>query len=205
MATTTVRFREGAGRLCLDFIRTLRHRGTPAAAEELPDGSALAAWVRQCGPCGLDVASDSAPTAQAAQARELREAVHALITATVRTGDPASCGDAVRRHVNRAAATPVPVPVLDASGRILWRADDPVTATLALIARDALDLVTSTAVTRVRECADQNCGALFLDGSRPGTRRWCSMGTCGNRAKKTTLRARRRESDAAPASAVPKV
>lgn len=202
MATTTVRFREGAGRLCLDFIRTLRHRGTPAASEELPDGSALAAWVRQCGPCGLDVASDSA---QAAHARELREAVHAMITAAVRTGDPASCGDAVRRQLNRAAAAPVPAPLLDASGRIRWRADDPVTATLAVIARDALDLVTSTAVTRVRECADPQCGALFLDGSRPGTRRWCSMGTCGNRAKKTTLRARRRDSDTEPTSAASEV
>jgi predicted RNA-binding Zn ribbon-like protein len=82
----------------------------------------------------------------------------------------------------------VPVPSLDASGRVQWRAADPVTATLALIARDALDLVTSAAITRVRECAGPRCGALFLDGSRPGTRRWCSMGTCGNRAKKTTLR-----------------
>lgn len=202
MATATVRFREGAGRLCLDFLRTLRHRGTPAASEELPDGSALAAWVRQCGPCGLDVASDSA---QAAQARELREAVHAMLITAVRTGDPASCPDAARRHLNRVAAAPVPVPVLDASGRIRWRADDPVTATLSLIARDTLDLVTSTAVTRVRECAEPQCGALFLDGSRPGTRRWCSMGTCGNRAKKTTLRARRRDAGTEPASAVPEV
>ncbi|MEV5751038.1 ABATE domain-containing protein [Actinoallomurus sp. NPDC052308] len=192
MTTTSVRFREGAGRLCLDFIRTLRYRGTPTASEELPDGPALAAWVRQCGPCSLDVVADSA---QAARARELREAVHALVIAAVRTGDPAACGDDARQHLNRAAAAPVPVPVLDASGEIRWRADDPVTATLALIARDALDLVTSPAVTRVRECAGPRCGALFLDGSRPGTRRWCSMGTCGNRAKKTTRRARRRGSE----------
>ena len=56
MATTsdTVRFREGAGRLCLDFIRTLRYRGTPSQTEELPDGAALAAWIRQCGSYGLD-------------------------------------------------------------------------------------------------------------------------------------------------------
>ncbi|MCO6007208.1 ABATE domain-containing protein [Actinoallomurus purpureus] len=185
--TDTPRFREGAGRLCLDFIRTLRYRGTSSASEELPDGAALATWVRQCGPCAPDdtVAPDPA---QAARARELREAVHALVIAAVRTEDPASCGDTALRHLNRAAAAPVPVPALDASGRIRWRADDPVTATLALIARDALDLVTSAAITRVRECADPHCGALFLDGSRPGTRRWCSMGTCGNRAKKTTLR-----------------
>jgi len=43
-------------------------------------------------------------------------------------------------------------------------------------------------VTRVRDCANPHCGVLFLDSSRPGTRRWCSMDTCGNRAKKDTLR-----------------
>src|SRR3954451_22948793 len=119
MPTTndTPRFREGAGRPCLDFIRTLRPRGTSSASEELPDGPALTAWIRQCGPCALDdtVAPDSA---QAARARELREAVHALVIAAVRTGDPASCGGTALRRLNRTAAAPVPVPALDASGRL---------------------------------------------------------------------------------------
>ncbi|MCZ0991112.1 CGNR zinc finger domain-containing protein [Streptomyces diastatochromogenes] len=56
------------------------------------------------------------------------------------------------------------------------------------MARDALDLITSPALDRVRDCAGPTCGALFLDTSRPGTRRWCSMDTCGNRAKKQALR-----------------
>ncbi|WP_428993809.1 CGNR zinc finger domain-containing protein [Actinomadura verrucosospora] len=30
-----------------------------------------------------------------------------------------------------------------------------------------------------------------MDTSRPGTRRWCSMSTCGNRAKKDALHTRR--------------
>jgi predicted RNA-binding Zn ribbon-like protein len=59
---------------------------------------------------------------------------------------------------------------------------------LSLLARDALDLVSSPALARVRRCADPTCGALFYDGSRPGHRRWCSMDVCGNRAKKQTLR-----------------
>ncbi|MFD0576716.1 CGNR zinc finger domain-containing protein [Dactylosporangium darangshiense] len=46
----------------------------------------------------------------------------------------------------------------------------------------------SPAAGRLRECADPACNALFLDASRPGSRRWCSMETCGNRAKKQRLR-----------------
>jgi predicted RNA-binding Zn ribbon-like protein len=178
-------FRTGAGRLCLDFIRTLRYRGTAEAVEELPDAQALAAWVRLCGP--VDLTDGSAADVVAAQ--RLREAVYKLIVAA-RDGGLAENQSAARDRVNRAAAQPVPVPVLDASGRLTWRADEPVTATLALVARDALDLVTSTAIERVRACAGPDCKALFLDTSRPGSRRWCSMDTCGNRAKKEALRAR---------------
>ncbi|MFI6407567.1 CGNR zinc finger domain-containing protein [Streptomyces sp. NPDC050548] len=179
--SSTPRFRQGAGRLCLDFIRTLRHRGSPGVVEELPDAEALSAWVRQCGPCTTEGNAD------AARARDLREAVYVLITA-------ARAGRMPDAHplalVNEAAAHPVPVPRLDRAGRLDWLAEDPVPATLALVARDALDLATSPSLTRLRNCAGPTCGALFLDTSRPGNRRWCSMGTCGNRAKKETLRGR---------------
>ncbi|GAA5156166.1 CGNR zinc finger domain-containing protein [Pseudonocardia eucalypti] len=39
---------------------------------------------------------------------------------------------------------------------------------------------------RVRSCG--RCGWLFLDSSRGGRRRWCSMSTCGNREKATRHR-----------------
>lgn len=179
--SSTPRFRQGAGRLCLDFIRTLRHRGSPDVVEELPDAEALSAWVRQCGPCAAGGDAD------AAGARDLREAVHALITAARAGRMPDAHSLAL---LNEAAAHPVPVPRLSRTGRLDWQAEDPVRATLALVARDALDLATSPFLTRVRDCAGPTCGALFLDISRPGNRRWCSMGTCGNRAKKETLRGR---------------
>jgi predicted RNA-binding Zn ribbon-like protein len=85
----------------------------------------------------------------------------------------------------------LPVPVLTSSGQLRWAAGDPVSAALALVARDAIDLVVSPTADRLRDCANPECNAIFLDVSRPGTRRWCSMGTCGNRAKKTALRNKR--------------
>ncbi|WP_336212453.1 CGNR zinc finger domain-containing protein [Nonomuraea sp. LPB2021202275-12-8] len=36
---------------------------------------------------------------------------------------------------------------------------------------------------RVRACAGPQCVLWFLDVSRNGSRRWCSMEGCGNRAK----------------------
>jgi predicted RNA-binding Zn ribbon-like protein len=183
------RFRQGAGRLCLDFVRTLRHRDTAEAGEELTDPAALSTWISQCGPQLTDPPPVPTPD-QVGTARALREAVYDLLAAARGPDGPGSCRPAARRRINLAAGQPVPGPSLDGAGRLRWHAEDPVSAVLALVARDALDLATSAAAGRIRECAGPDCAALFLDSSRPGTRRWCSMDTCGNRAKKNTRRGR---------------
>ena len=51
------------------------------------------------------------------------------------------------------------------------------------IARSAADLLTSGELGRVRECADEVCGWVFLDMSKNQSRRWCDMKECGNQAK----------------------
>jgi predicted RNA-binding Zn ribbon-like protein len=186
-----MRFRQGAGRLCLDFVRTLRYRGTPEVTEELTDPEALAAWVAQCGPFGGTGRVPLPARAAVDEARALREAVHALVMASLRDGGPAAVGTSARNRLNRAATAAVPTPRLTPSGELRWLADDPVPATLSLVARDALELAASPALlARVHACASPACGALFLDQSRPGTRRWCSMDICGNQAKKAGMRAR---------------
>ncbi|MCX4091697.1 CGNR zinc finger domain-containing protein [Nocardia sp. alder85J] len=185
MTAPAPRFRHGAGRLCLDFLRTLRHRGAPGETDELPDAAALAAWITRCGPCPALPDPAAVDTA-----RRLREAVHTLIACARATG-PASGPPATRTLLNDLAAGKPPAPHLDSRGHLHWTASDPTAATLTLIARDALDLVTAAdLLPRLRVCEGRDCQALFLDLSRPGTRRWCSMGTCGNRAKKQALRER---------------
>jgi predicted RNA-binding Zn ribbon-like protein len=56
--------------------------------------------------------------------------------------------------------------------RVLWEA-----------AASAADLLTSPDLARVKTCPGAGCAWLFLDRSRNGTRRWCDMSVCGNRAK----------------------
>jgi predicted RNA-binding Zn ribbon-like protein len=47
----------------------------------------------------------------------------------------------------------------------------------------AADLLADPRRHRVRKCANSLCGWLFVDESKGGNRRWCSMAACGNRAK----------------------
>ncbi len=56
-------------------------------------------------------------------------------------------------------------------------------ALLAPVLWSAGDLLAGPKLDRVRRCANPECGWLFLDDSRAGKRRWCSMSSCGNRAK----------------------
>ncbi len=57
-------------------------------------------------------------------------------------------------------------------------------AACSSLARDAIDLFASPLRLRIRVCEADDCGLLFVDTSRPGRRRWCSMDWCGDRQKK---------------------
>jgi hypothetical protein len=48
----------------------------------------------------------------------------------------------------------------------------------------------------LKECADEECEAVFCDRSKNHSGRWCSMSTCGNRAKVRAWRERRRADEA---------
>jgi len=62
------------------------------------------------------------------------------------------------------------------------------------VARSAADLLTSPDLARIRQCALETCGWLFLDLSKNKTRRWCAMMMCGNRSKARRHRAARKRS-----------
>ena len=51
------------------------------------------------------------------------------------------------------------------------------------LAWSAAELLTSSEVGRLKQCAQDDCRWIFLDLSRNRSRRWCTMEDCGNRAK----------------------
>jgi predicted RNA-binding Zn ribbon-like protein len=182
-----IKFREGAGRLCLDFLRTLRFAGSDHAVEELAGPAELAAWITWF---SSDRAAPPIPPndAQVREARLLREAIRSVLASARSISDPAPDLRRERGRINAAAARPPGAPRLDSSNTVHWDTGAGITTLMSLIARDAIDLVSSAQLPRVRNCANPECGALFLDSSRPGTRRWCSMNRCGNLAKKSAWR-----------------
>ena len=45
-------------------------------------------------------------------------------------------------------------------------------------------------VSGVKVCPGADCGRLFIDETKNGRRKWCSMESCGNRAKASRRSAR---------------
>ncbi len=176
----------------LDFVNTVTGRLTTEPIDFLSDFDALMSWSMHAGVIdqpernALIVAAGDERSANAVRRRALalREALYEIFTARAQ-GEPlatASLG-----VLNREIATAARAWRLVNEGRSTrwqWPPDNP-GLPLARIAAAAADLLTDTQAARLRRCsgADHGCAWLFLDTSRAGNRRWCSMEACGNRAK----------------------
>jgi len=64
---------------------------------------------------------------------------------------------------------------------------------LRLIVEAGEDLLLNGRLDRLHACGGENCEWLFLDTSKNGRRRWCSMATCGNDAKVKKYRKRKKK------------
>jgi predicted RNA-binding Zn ribbon-like protein len=181
-------FRFVAGNRALDFLctRADRHR---QPIERLREPSDLDRWLDAA---GLPVRQRASPH-DLEDARRLRETVNHITRATLAGATPAEQDLA---ELNEWARRPPLIPQADPTLRRRWIADHTTQAALALIAREAVELLTSPDRSFIRECAAApDCSLLYLDRSRAQRRRWCQMEVCGSRAKMTSYRRRR----AAPA------
>jgi len=67
---------------------------------------------------------------------------------------------------------------------------------LRMIVEAAEELLLNGRLDRLHTCGGGDCEWMFLDLSKNGRRRWCSMATCGNDAKVKKFR-KRKKSEAA--------
>jgi predicted RNA-binding Zn ribbon-like protein len=172
--------------LSIDFANTRFWRGSAAPTEQLGTREALRAWCRSQGL--PDVAWSEG---QFVEALALREAIYGVFAA-------ASAGTAPAKtdldRLNRALDTaPARRRLARTAGHYGWDVGKLDATPLAPVVWSAADLLTQPLIERVRLCANEKCLWLFLDESKSGNRRWCSMSACGNRAKAHRHYARQKE------------
>lgn len=188
-------FKFVSGHVALDLTGTVGHRDSDDRFDLLTDPEALGRWTAEAG------VLDTAPPVDAgglAATTELREAIYRLARARVE-GTPVDPSDG--ELVNR-AAEPMPVSVRLVGPGSLTRHGD-LAAVRSTVARAAIELLGGPAGGQLKLCSATPCTRLYLDNSRRGSRRWCDMRECGNRAKAASYRRRHPARPAPPTNQPP--
>lgn len=187
------------GNLALDFTNTLHSHGESNPSDDLKTAADFGEWAAQAGLLRHKdthkLGRTHADQARFRRALALRELLYEIFSraATGKRPQP----QALRKFqsfyqnaIRRAEFHPVANHY-----RLMWpAATHPLERVSQEIARSAANLLTSEALTRVRQCSGESCSWLFVDNSRNGMRRWCDMKACGNRAKVRRFRRNLRRS-----------
>ncbi|WP_282785630.1 MULTISPECIES: ABATE domain-containing protein [unclassified Nocardia] len=163
--------------LALDLVNT-----RPVGGDLLKTPEQLGNWLRLEGDRLPEAVNAHPGPAELAAVRAVREHTAVILDALLRERRPPAA--ALRGLYEAQSAAPA-VRRLDWNGATLTaaprRTGDPTAHLAATLADAAVDLLTDSALARVKRCAADDCVMLFLP-AHP-RRQWCSPDRCGNRAR----------------------
>jgi predicted RNA-binding Zn ribbon-like protein len=181
------------GSLSLDFANSAdwtEDEEIVAIEDALTEPDSLERWGARLG-----VAGAPGGAAELAAARELRAALHGIFSALAREQEPAADALACLQRSYAEAVAAGALVRADGALTLDWPREERRRVRFA-VAADAVALLADPArVARLHRCPGRDCGWVFLNTS--GRRRWCSMDTCGARAKMRRMYARRRATGSA--------
>lgn len=162
--------------LCLDFANTVNAR--PVAQRDwLGSAEEARTWAAAVGYSVTGVIAET----ELEGARWLREVVYRVFRPLAHgERPPADDLDHLVDTYAGALEQAVVRPGEDAY-RLVWPQRDALDGLCGEVAASAVELLTHGPLHRIGECP--TCGWLFLDTSKNGRRRWCSMAMCGSRDK----------------------
>jgi predicted RNA-binding Zn ribbon-like protein len=176
------------GNLALDFANTVHSHGMADPNDDLKTAADLVGWAAQAGllrdsetrRVGWALADDG----WFRRALALRELLYEIFSRTAKGKKPKREALDAFQSVYQNAIRRAEFRLESDHYRLRWPAAmHPLERVSQQITRSAADLLTSEALTHVRQCSGETCSWLFVDTSRNGMRRWCDMKACGNRDK----------------------
>jgi len=196
-------FDHESGDLCLDFANTLEWHASDHPVEHLGDYFFLVSWGEEAGTIAPEkaahlrrLAAEKADEAAASYHRaiRLRETVYRIFSQYYHKEEVEPADVQVLNTILSRSLPHLQVASSTAGFNWEWRGDsEDFDQILWPVARSAAELLTSEQLDRVRVCEDdRGCGYMFIDTTRNHSRRWCSMESCGNRAKARRHYARQR-------------
>ena len=191
-APETIKLQGGA--LSLDFANSAdwTEAGEPIE-DALVEPDSLVRWGRRVGVLAGGVEAtggvDGDVAAELASARELRPALRAMLIAAAHGEAPDPAARDLLMHTYAEAVAAAHLGQRRGAYVLDWPDEEPRKVRFAVTADAIALLADADRLARVHVCPGRNCGWLFLNKS--GRQRWCSMATCGSRAKMRAMYARR--------------
>ncbi len=164
------------GRLCLDFLNTANwDRDGKIVEDKLSSEADLKMW---CSLVGVDQVHLRFDDEGIAKIQSLRGELRHLFASVIQKGNL----DYANLKVLNDIANDLPVSTLDIQKQSV--VFDVEVSLRQILLFSAISVLTYPAeISRVKMCGGDNCGWFFVDESKNGRRRWCSMELCGNRQK----------------------
>ncbi|WP_440098587.1 CGNR zinc finger domain-containing protein [Streptosporangium sp. H16] len=163
--------------LCLDFANTVNSR--PVARRDwLATPGETVTWARAA---GRPIERRAGLAAALPGARELRETVFRVFRSVADGGDPPRADLDALTAAYADGLAHAQFEHEDGRFHFAWPAPRTAGTLLREVAASAVDLLAHGPLERIHACP--SCCWLFLDTSKNGRRRWCSMITCGSRDK----------------------
>lgn len=185
------------GHVALDFVNTAEERGHPEAGDVLLTPADLRLWGGRRGVIDDHAPGSESPERERADELELARAIAAreLLYEVVR-------GHSQRRRARPGSLARLAELIAEAyaagslveavDGSVGWEWDRRALASVRHIAvTSSLELLGGAPDGRLKQCPGDHCGWLFLDTTKRGNRRWCSMAECGQDAKDEQRRIQR--------------
>lgn len=214
-APASARWKLVAGAPCLDFVNTVGGRvpdpeakcsgGVRVMRESLDGYDDLLRWAGFASLASgreldrlRELAAEDPRRAAAVHARAVafREALYRIGAAAVQGRQATACDTSWLDQEWHAARDAQRISIRGGAqaGKvtIAWQEEPRLDRLLWPLALDAVELFTSGRLDRLKQCPGEDCGWLFLDTSRNGSRQWCDMRDCGNIAKVRRFRQRLR-------------
>jgi len=188
-----------------DFLNTAELDGSGRFVEHFSSLADVTAWLEEHGLLHpsrrrpLDASSPARAAALLDHVVEVRAGLREIVEALVGSRPVDEAALAAVNGVLRARSV---VELVRGEGGIALshrHTGDPLEDALAAVAEPLVGVISTGDTDRLRICANDGCRWVFEDTSRTGRRRWCSMASCGNRAKAARHRARKRAAAGEPA------
>ena len=172
-----------AGDVALDFVNTAEERGHPEAGDALSTPADLRTWGERYGLVSRSAPVDRDGQAELHRALEARELLYAIFRARAGGRSATDAQLAALAELGASAYRAANLE-LDDDGAVGWRWSQDDLATIRHVAvASAIDLLKAEPSSRLKQCPGEQCGWFFLDTTKRGNRRWCSMSDCGQEAK----------------------